>query len=213
MTHNDRIQFIPKWHVLLVILCAFTSSYAAAESEARARATAARVRTADVRTCTGRPVDALVVGQAICLRQQIDTALIQPLPLSDVDVDIQVLVGDVQQPLRGEPVVDAATDSITFTFVPTRDARSGRLSVETSVQPSSDPRVSAGYYDVIWYELSVVWPTFFSYREVDVAPSTEEEEEEEEEEEVKAEVEFNPFPCTWFLGADYLCNSTTWISG
>jgi hypothetical protein len=41
----------------------------------------------------------------------------------------------------------------------------------------------------------------------------EEEEEEEEEEEVKAEVEFNPFPCTWFLGADYLCNSTTWISG
>jgi hypothetical protein len=57
-----------------------------------------------------------------------------------------------------------------------------------------------------------VWPTFFSYREVDVAPSTEEEEEEEEEE-VKAEVEFNPFPCTWFLGADYLCNSTTWISG
>ena len=176
MTHNDRIQFIPKWHVLLVILCAFTSSYAAAESEARARATAARVRTADVRTCTGRPVDALVVGQAICLRQQIDTALIQPLPLSDVDVDVQVLVGDVQQPLRGEPVVDAATDSITFTFVPTRDARSGRLSVETSVQPSSDPRVSAGYYDVIWYELSVVWPTFFSYREVDVAPSTEEEE-------------------------------------
>ena len=203
MTHNDRI------HVMLVILCAFTSSYAAAESEARARATAARVRTADVRTCTGRPVDALVVGQAICLRQQIDTALIQPLPLSDVDVDVQVLVGDVQQPLRGEPVVDAATDSITFTFVPTRDARSGRLSVETSVQPSSDPRVSAGYYDVIWYELSVVWPTFFSYREVDVAPSTEE----EEEEEVKAEVEFNPFPCTWFLGADYLCNSTTWISG
>jgi hypothetical protein len=146
------------------------------------------------------------------LRQQIDTALIQPLPLSDVVVDVQVLVGDVQQPLRGEPVVDAATDSITFTFVPTRDARSGRLSVETSVQPSSDPRVSAGYYDVIWYELSVVWPTFFSYREVDVAPSTEEEEEEEEEE-VKAEVEFNPFPCTWFLGADYLCNSTTWISG
>jgi hypothetical protein len=48
---------------------------------------------------------------------------------------------------------------------------------------------------------------------VDVAPSTVEEEEEEEEEEVKAEVEFNPFPCTWFLGADYLCNSTTWISG
>ena len=209
MIHNERIQRLPKWHALLVILYAVTSSRAAAaESEARSRAS--RVRATEVTTCAGRPVDGLVVGQAICLRQQIDTALIQPLGLSDVDVGVRVLIGDVPQPLRGEPVVEPSTDSITFTFVPTRDARSGRLSVETSVQPSSDPRVSAGYYDVIWYELSVVWPTFFSYREVDVAPSTAEE---EDEEEVKAEVEFNPFPCTWFLGADYLCNSTTWISG
>ena len=212
MTHNDRIQFIPKWHVLLVILCAFTSWDGGGEEEARGRGTAGGVGTEDVRRGTGRRGDALGGGQAIGVGEQSDTAVSQPLRVGDVDVDGRVVVGDVQQPLRGEPVVGGATDSITFTFVPTRDARSGRLSVETSVQPSSDPRVSAGYYDVIWYELSVVWPTFFSYREVDVAPSTEEEEEEEEEE-VKAEVEFNPFPCTWFLGADYLCNSTTWISG
>lgn len=204
MIHNERIQLFFK---ALATLCAVTSFATATATEARSRTS--RVRGAEVSTCTGQPVDALVVGQSVCLRQQIDVALIEPLRLSDVDVDVLVLIGDIPQPLRGDPRVDATTDSITFVFVPTSDARSGRLDVETHVQPSSDPRVTAGYYDVVWYELSVVWPTFFSSSEVNVAPMTQE----EDEEEVEAEAEFNPFPCTWFLGSDYLCNSTTWISG
>lgn len=184
--------------VAFVVAC--SSSPCSAETFAHSR-NGAEFDAGDVVACSGAPLREFVVGRVMCVRQPFDASALPRVDVDGLTADVRVWVNDEPQIVRGEPRI--TTDSVSFSFVPNKNVRNGTLTVASTIEPKA--RVSAGYYDVVWYEISVVWPTFFS--------STRVEPEEEEEEHVNATVEFNPFPCTWFLGADYLCNSTTWMSG
>lgn len=183
-----------------IMTCAAALVMSVSAQEARARAS--RIRADEVICCDGTPFVGLTRGLPVCLAQPIDLSGI-PLELEDLSVsEFRVSIDGVAQPLRGEPVLDAE-GRILFTILPTRGMGNGTLVNEFAFEPKS--RVVAGYYDVpAWYELTVTWPTFFSASSAHM---------EDEEEEVTATVDFNPFPCTWFLGKDYVCNSTSWLSG
>lgn len=172
-------------------------------SAQEARERASRIRADEVLRCDGTPFVGLTRGLPVCLAQPVDLSGI-PLELEDLSVsELRVSIDGVAQTLRGEPVLDASSAQILFTVLPTRGIGNGTLVTEFAFEPKS--RVVAGYYDVpAWYELTITWPTFFSASSAHV---------EVEEEEATATVEFNPFPCTWFLGRDYVCNSTSWLSG
>lgn len=186
--------------VACAVACAWRVAPSLAETFARSR-NGAEFDAGDVVACSGAPVREMVVGRVMCVRQMIDASALPRIGVEYLTADVRVWVNEESQLVRGEPRI--TTDGVTFSFVPTTNGTNGTLTVVSTIEPKS--RVIAGYYDVAWYELSVVWPTFFS--------STRVEPEDEEDEEITATVDFNPFPCTWFLGADYLCNSTTWMSG
>ena len=160
-----------------------------------------RVRADEVLCCDGTPFAGLIRGSPTCLAQPIDFSVL-PLGPDDLSVkELRVSFDGVAQPTRGEPFIDPEGEIVYFTIIP-RTQGKGTLVTELVFEPKS--RVLAGYYDVpAWYELTVTWPTFFSASSAQI----------DEDEGTTATVEFSPFPCTWFLGRDYVCNSTSWLSG
>jgi hypothetical protein len=155
----------------------------------------------DLEACDGTRLKEPQIGQPMCLR----LGILSVYPLQELTVrEMDVSIDGTPQEARSA-FLDIETQSVTWTMVPS--VVGNRIEASVSLQPKE--RVISGYYDApAWYEFSVTWPTFFG-----AANMREEQSVEEADEEVLAEAEFNPFPCTWFLGRDYFCNSSTWMSG
>jgi len=141
--------------VAFVVAC--SSSTCSAETFARSR-NGAEFDAGDVVACSGAPLREFVVGRVMCVRQPFDVSALPRVDVDGLTADVRVWVNDEPQIVRGEPRI--TTDGVTFSFVPNKNVQNGTLTVASTIEPKA--RVSAGYYDVVWYELSVVWPTFFS---------------------------------------------------
>jgi hypothetical protein len=111
--------------------------------------------------------------------------------------------------LMARVTIDELSSSVLVYTTPHRS--SGKLEVSVELRPSE--RMLGTYYDMAWYEFSVTWPTFFGAANIKETDADRDEHDDNEEHGgTMLTATFNPFPCTWFLGADYLCNSTTWMS-
>ena len=166
---------------------------------------------ADLTMCSGGAVPSVLhVNDAICLRQHISlAALPASIAVDDLEItSLNVTIADVPQRIRGA-YVDASTSTVVFTMQPQTTAAATHIETALTLGPKSDIDRLAGYYDIVWYDLEVVWPTFFGAADTSVG---EEEEEEEEEEETESETTFTPFPCTHFIG-ELFCTNRTWLSG
>lgn len=173
----------------------------------RVEATSARPRGIEsaLSMCDGTPTVHLETGVPACLRLDVSSRI---LPLEDMTVNTFSVSLDGED-LPASVTIDEQSSSVLVHTTPRRS--SGTLEVSVELHPSE--RMLGTYYDMAWYELSVTWPTFFGAANIKETDADHEEHEHDEEHgSTMLTATFNPFPCTWFLGADYLCNSTTWMS-
>ena len=172
----------------------------------RVEATSARPRGIEsaLSMCDGTPTVRLETGVPACLRLDVSSRI---LPLEDMTVNTFSVSLDGED-LPASVTIDEQSSSVLVHTTPRRS--SGTLEVSVELHPSE--RMLGTYYDMAWYELSVTWPTFFGAANIKETDPHEEHEHDEEHGDTMLTATFNPFPCTWFLGADYLCNSTTWMS-
>lgn len=154
--------------------------------------------------CDGTPTVHLETGVPACLRLDVSSRI---LPLEDMRVNAFSVSLDGED-LAASVTIDEQSSSVLVYTTPHRS--SGTLEVSVELHPSE--RMLGTYYDMAWYELSVTWPTFFGAANIKTDADNEEHEHDEDHGGTMLTATFNPFPCTWFLGADYLCNSTTWMS-
>ena len=188
--------------MLVALACALAAHGCQA---ANSRRSERRVR-GDLTTCSGDVPKALQINVPICLRQHVSLAAL-PLGISLEDLEItslNVTIANVPQSIRGARI-DASTSSVAFTMVP--ETLMADASIETALKLEPKVERLAGYYDIVWYELEVVWPTFFGVADASVA-----EEFEVKEDEPVSETTFTPFPCTHFIG-ELFCTDRTWLSG
>lgn len=188
--------------MLVALACALAAQGGQA---ANSRRLERRVR-GDLTTCSGGIPKALQINVPICLRQYVSLAAL-PLGISLEDLEItslNVTIANVPQSIRGARI-DASTSSVAFTMVP--ETLMADASIETALKLEPKVERLAGYYDIVWYELEVVWPTFFG-----VANASVTQEVEVEEDEPVSETTFTPFPCTHFIGTLF-CTDRTWLSG
>lgn len=172
----------------------------------RVEATSTRPRgiESSLSMCDGTPTVRLETGVPACLRLDVSSRI---LPLEDMTVNALSVSLDGED-LAASVTIDEQSSSVLVYTTPPRS--SGTLEVSVELHPSE--RLLGTYYDMAWYELSVTWPTFFGAANIEMDADHEEHEHDEEHGGTMLTATFNPFPCTWFLGADYLCNSTTWMS-
>lgn len=176
-----------------------------------------RAISSDLTLCSGADVPPrLPLGAPVCLRQAV-TAGVLPVNVTLEDLEVttlRVTIANVSQIVRGQAQIDAASSSITFTMVPITDTRGEPKRIETSykLEPSLDGRFLT-YYDIVWYELEVTWPTFFGAAWTSTDSTLEDvADEDENDEDPISETTFTPFPCTHFIGTLF-CTNRTWISG
>ena len=188
--------------MLVALACALAAQGGQA---ANSRRLERRVR-GDLTTCSGGIPKALQINVPICLRQYVSLAAL-PLGISLEDLEItslNVTIANVPQSIRGARI-DASTSSVAFTMVP--ETLMADASIETALKLEPKVERLAGYYDIVWYELEVVWPTFFGVADASVTQEVE-----VEEDEPVSETTFTPFPCTHFIGTLF-CTDRTWLSG
>ena len=191
--------------MLVALACALAAHGGQA---ANSRRLERRVR-GDLTTCSGVvPALQLQVNAPICLRQHVSLAAL-PLGISLEDLEItslNVTIANVPQSIRGAHI-DASTSSVVFTMVPETLHSMADASIETALKLEPKVERLAGYYDIVWYELEVVWPTFFGAADASVTQEVQ-----VEEDEPVSETTFTPFPCTHFIG-ELFCTDRTWLSG
>ena len=189
-----------------VMLVALACALAAQGGQAANSRRLERRVSGDLTTCSGGIPKALQINVPICLRQYVSLAAL-PLGISLEDLEItslNVTIANLPQSIRGARIY-ASTSSVAFTMVP--ETLMADASIETALKLEPKVERLAGYYDIVWYELEVVWPTFFGVADASVTQEVE-----VEEDEPVSETTFTPFPCTHFIGTLF-CTDRTWLSG